>query len=91
MAPTKGAVRDYQRRMAQLGAAYAKAHARLETARAKRAAVLAKQDGLVAAAEDAVHRSVMDLAVTFGPGMAADVVGLEPGEVRRIIREGGRG
>ncbi|MGH9072882.1 MAG: hypothetical protein ACRDZQ_01995 [Acidimicrobiales bacterium] len=90
MAPTTEAVRNYQRRLAQLAAAHARAQARWQAAIAKRTVVVAHQDRLVAEAEEALHGAVADLATTFGPEVAANVVGMEPGEVRRLGRAGGR-
>ncbi|MGH9128905.1 MAG: hypothetical protein ACRDY2_08055 [Acidimicrobiales bacterium] len=88
MASTTEAVKDYQRRLAQLAAAHAKAEARWQAATARRAEVAAAQDRLVADAEEAMNHSVAELATIFGAEVAAKVAGLEPTEVRRMSRAG---
>ena len=90
MAPMSGAVRDYQRRLAQLVSAHARAQARLEAAHAKRAEILAEHDRVVAEAEAALRQAVVDIAAAFGTETAADLVGMAPGDVRRLIRAGAR-
>ena len=90
MAPMNGAVRDYQRRLAQLASAHAKAQARLDTALARRVELIAEQDRLVAEAEASLHRAVADIAATFGAAAAADLVGMAAAEVRRLAKAGGR-
>jgi hypothetical protein len=84
--PTRDEVKDYQRRLAALDAAHIKARARLDTLVARRAEAVAEQDQLVAKGEDEVRRAVLDIANAFGPRMAADLVGLDLAEVRRLAK-----
>jgi hypothetical protein len=48
--------------------------------------MLAAQDVLVADARSAVDRAVVDMALELGPELAATLAGLEPGEVRKMIK-----
>jgi hypothetical protein len=91
MARTSNTVKDYQLQLARLAAAHTKAQARFQAVQSKRARVVAEQDRLVADAEEGLHRAIVDIAVTFGTEMAADLAGLDAAEVRRFAKAGGRG
>jgi hypothetical protein len=88
--PTRDAVKDYQRRLAQLDAAHMKAKGQLEDAIGKRVEALAIHDELVAQAAEGVRRAVADIAVTFGTEMAANLAGLDRAGVRRMVKVGGK-
>jgi hypothetical protein len=79
-------VRDAQRRLAELDAAYARAVAKLDRASARRDEVLAEQDRLVAITQDEVDRTVSAMAEAVGVQLTAGVLGLDPAEVRRLFK-----
>lgn len=88
MAPTPEAVKDYQRRMAQLAAAHSKALERLEAMLARRAEALAEHDRRVAEAGTEVRGAIASMAVEVGPELTANVLGLDPIVVRRLAKKG---
>jgi hypothetical protein len=79
-------VRDAQRRLAELDAAYARAVAKLDRASVRRAEVLAEQNRLVAITQEEVDRTVRGMAEAVGVQLTAGVLGLDPGEVRRLLK-----
>jgi hypothetical protein len=60
--------------------------ARLEEALARRAEVIADQDHLVSVARGALERAVADMAHQLSAELAAQLLGLGPGEVRRLAK-----
>ena len=84
--PVRSAVRDAQRQLAVLDAAYARSRDRLERACARRAVVAAEHDHVVSNARAAVEAAVADMVVAVGPAMAAELLGLELVDVRRVAR-----
>ena len=87
MAPTPEAVKDYQRRMAQLAAAHSKALGKLEATLARRAEALAEHDQRVAEAGTEVRRAIAIMAVEVGSELTANVLGLDPVVVRRLAKK----
>jgi hypothetical protein len=79
-------VRDAQRRLAALDADYARAVAKLNRASARRAEVLAEQDRLVALAHEDADRTVVVMADAVGAQLTANVLGLDPADVRRLVK-----
>jgi hypothetical protein len=75
-------LRERQRLDTQALAAYTKATARLEAATAHRATVVAKEDGLVRAAKNALAQARQALVERVGVEQASVVTG-EPIEVKR--------
>ena len=84
--PVRETVRDAQRRLAAVDAGHARAVAKLNRASARRAEVLADQDRLVAFAEEDVERTVVVMAETVGAQLTANVLGLDPADVRRLVK-----
>jgi hypothetical protein len=82
-------VRDAQRRLAALDADYARAVAKLNRASARRAEVLREQGRLVAIAQEDVDRTVVAMADAVGAQMTANLLGLDPANVRRLVKSGG--
>jgi flagellar motility protein MotE (MotC chaperone) len=82
----RNAVKDYQRRLADLDAAHSRARSRLEAARRRRDALIAEQDRLVAEAERAVEDSAADMAAEVGPELAAKLLDLKPTQLRQLLR-----
>ena len=87
MAPTPEAVKDYQRRIAQLAAVHSKALEKLEATLARRAEALAEHDQRVAEAGTEVRRAIAGMAVEVGPELTANVLGLDPIVVRRLAKK----
>lgn len=83
----RNAIKDYQRRLADLDAAHGRAQSRLEAARRRRDALVAEQDRLVAEAERAVEDSVADMAAEVGPELAAKLVDRKPVQVRHLLKQ----
>jgi hypothetical protein len=79
-------VRDAQRRLAALDADYARAVARFNRASVRRAEVLADQDRLVAFAQENVEQTVAVMADVVGAQLTANVLGLDPADVRRLVK-----
>jgi hypothetical protein len=79
-------VRQAQRAIAALDAAHRQAAARLEEALARRAEVIADQDHLVSVAQAASGRAVADMAPQLSAELGAQLLGLEPAEVRRLAK-----
>jgi MinD superfamily P-loop ATPase len=88
MPATNPTIKDYQRRLAGLAGAHAKAQDRLDATRAKRTEVIAGQDEFVAHAEAGVRQAVIDMAAGVGPELTANVLGLDLVEVRRLTKGG---
>jgi hypothetical protein len=86
--PVRDAVRDAQRRIAALDAACARAVAKLNRASAQRAEVLAGQERLVAIARKEVQRTVAAMADAVGAQLTANLLGLDPADVRRLVKSG---
>jgi hypothetical protein len=84
--PARMSVKEAQKLMGQLGAAHTKALGRLESTMARRREVLAEQDQLVIAAESGVRDSVAARAAGVGPELAATLLGMDLGEVRRLTK-----
>lgn len=82
----RSAVRDAQRQLAVLDAAYARARDRLEKASARRAEAIAEHDQAVSDAKVGIERAVADMVAAIGPAMTAELLGLEIVEVRRMTR-----
>ena len=86
MAPTRDEVKNYQRRLAQLDGAHAKATGRLTSAMKRRADVMAAQDRLVAEAEAGVRRAVSAMAAGVGAELTAMLLDIDLSEVRRLAK-----
>lgn len=80
------AVREAQRRLAALDAAYRKATSRLERATTHRAEVAAEEDRKVAAATSAVEAAVAAMAEAVGVELTAGLCAMDPAEVRRYAK-----
>jgi hypothetical protein len=83
-------VRDVKRRLADLDAQHARAVAKLDRASARRAELVAEQDRLVAVAQEDVDRTVGAMAEELGTQLTANVLGLDPVKVRRLVKSGKR-
>jgi hypothetical protein len=83
---TTEAIRDYQRRLARLAGAHAKAQNKLEAEQAIRAQLLAEHDRRVEEAGIEVRRAIAAMALEIGPELTASVLGLDPRVVRRLAR-----
>jgi len=79
-------VRDAQRALAALDAAHGRAVARLDQALTRRKEVLVEADRQVAAAKGAVEAAIADMARQVSAELTAAVLGLEVGEVRRVVK-----
>jgi hypothetical protein len=79
-------VKNYKQLLGQLATSHEKASTRLANAEAKRAEVIASQDQLVAATASGVDRAVVDMANGVGPELTAGVLGIDVGEVRRLVK-----
>ena len=88
--PVRESVRVAQRRLAALDAAYARAVAKLNRASTRRAEILAEQARLVAIAEEDVDRTVSAMADAVGAQLTADVLGLDPTDVSRLVKSARR-
>ena len=86
MPSTPEAIKDYQRRLAQLAGAHAKALKRLEAQHAIRVQLLAEHDHRVEEAGIEVRRTIAAMALEVGPELTANVLGLDPRVVRRLAR-----
>jgi hypothetical protein len=87
MASVPTTVKDYQQKLATLAAAHAAAQRQLEAATARRAAAVARHDGLVADAEGAVRQAVVDMAAGVGVELTAQVLGVEVADVRKLAKD----
>jgi hypothetical protein len=83
--PVRDTVRDAQRQLVLLDAAHTRAVARLHQAVARRTQVMADQDRLVKAAEADVERTVAEMASVLGPELTANLLGVEPVDIRRAV------
>jgi hypothetical protein len=83
---TTEAIRDYQRRLARLAAAHAKALNRLEAEQAVRARVLGKHDRRVEEAGIGVRKAIATMASEVGAELTASVLGLDLRSVHRLAR-----
>jgi hypothetical protein len=86
MPSTTEAIKDYQRRLARLAGAHAKAVNKLEAEQAIRAELLAEHDRRVEEAGIEVRRAIAAMALEVGPELTASVLGLDPRVVRRLAR-----
>jgi hypothetical protein len=84
--PTRMSVKEAQKLLGQLDAAHTKALGRLEATMARRREVLAELEQLVTAAESGVRDSVVAMAAGVGPELAASLLGMDVGEVRRLTK-----
>ena len=83
---TAESVKNYKRLLGQLAAAHEKASAQLANVEAKRFEVIAVQDRLVAETTTGVDRAVVDMASGVGPELTAGVLGIDVGEVKRLVK-----
>ena len=67
---------------------HARAVAKLNRASARRAELIAEQDRLVAVAQKDVDRTVGAMADALGTQLTANVLGLDPADVRRVVKSG---
>jgi hypothetical protein len=86
MLTTTEAIKDYQRRLARLAGAHAKALSKLEAEQAIRAELLAEHDRRVEEAGIEVRRAIAKMALEVGPELTASVLELDPRVVRRLAR-----
>ena len=84
--PTRPEVRDAQRTIASLDAAYSRAEAAHGLALNRRAEVIAEQDQLVDRARSATERAVAEMAHQLSPELTAHLLGLDLSSVRRHAR-----
>ena len=84
--PVRPEVREAQRTIAVLDAAHRHAVDRLDQVLVRRAEVLAEQDRLVATAQGVVEQAVADMANQVSVELAAQLLCLEPAEVRRLSK-----
>ena len=87
----RDAVRIAQRKLAALDATHARAVARLDQARTRRAVVVGEQDRLVGEAELEVAQAVSSMVNALGPELSAGLLGLDSAELRRVARSDARG
>jgi hypothetical protein len=83
---SKDTVRLYQSAIARHAADHSRAVARLRQAVARRAQLAAAQDEAVATAQHAVDQTVIGMAHALGVDLTADLLDLDVGEVRRLVR-----
>jgi len=79
-------LREHQAAAAKAVSAHSAALARLEAVTARRAEVLASQDGLVAAAKAEVTAVVVTAAKVMGADLAATLLDVSKAEVRRATK-----
>lgn len=79
-------LRGHHATAAKAVAVHAAAVGRLDTARSRRAEVLARHDALVADATSEVARAVAAAARVMGVDVAAAVLGVSKAEVRRMCK-----
>lgn len=79
-------LKTYQRRIAQLDAAYRRAQGRLADQRHKRADLIAARDQLVTQAQHAVEQTVATMAAEIGPELTAHLTGCDARDVRRLLK-----
>ncbi len=79
-------LRDHQAAAAKAVGAHSAALARLEAVISRRAEVLAAQDCLVAAASAEVDAAVVTTAKVMGADVAATLLDVSKGEVRRVTK-----
>lgn len=84
--PVRSAIREAQRTLATLDAAYARAVAKHERASAARERAIAEQDRLVELAAREVEGAVAAMVSAIGVEMTANVLGIDVGEARRAVR-----
>jgi hypothetical protein len=82
----RDSVRNVKRRLADLDAQHARAVAKLNRASARRAELVADQDRLVAVPQKDVDRAVGAMADALGVQLTAKVLGLDPADVRRVVK-----
>ena len=87
----RDAVREAQRALAACDGAYVRAVGALERARDRRDEVVAAADREVAAAQAGVDRAVAEMAGQLTCELAARVLGLPVGEVRRAVKASSEG
>ena len=80
-------LRDHHAAAAKAVATHAASTARLDAVLARRAKVIARQDALVEAAKSDVEAAIAAVARAMGVDVAAEVLGLNRAEVRRIAKE----
>ena len=80
-------LRDHQAAAAKAVATHATSTARLHAVLSRRAKVIERQDALVEAAKSDVEAAVAAVARAMGIDVAAEVLGLNKAEVRRIAKE----
>jgi hypothetical protein len=83
---TRGTVKDLQRLIAKLDAAYNSAQMQLEATRLRRADVLAVQDAAVSDAERTVDEAVAAMVSEIGPELAGNLLGRDVSEIRRLMK-----
>ena len=84
--PVRPEVRDAQRQLAAAATAYDHAAGRLAQAQARRRQALTEQDRLVLEAEEALGRSVAEMARLVSADLVAELSGLGLAEVRRLAK-----
>jgi hypothetical protein len=85
--PVRGNVREAQRRLAALDAAYNTAVVRRDRAVEQRTRLVAEQDALVRVREVDVEQAVGAMAVEVGVGLTSQLLGVDVALVRRTARE----
>ncbi len=83
----RSAIRDYQRRLAELDADYSRAQDRLAAVLARREKVLEDQDQLVAAAQVEVDEAVTAMALEAGADLTASLLEVDAARVRRLVKD----
>ena len=80
-------LRDYQAAAAKAVATHAASRVRLDAVLSRRAKLTERQDTLVEAATADLEAAIAAVARAMGVDVAAEVLGLNKAEVRRIAKE----
>ena len=80
-------LRDHQAAGAKVLAIHSAALARLDTVISRRAKIIGDQDALVAIANADVNAAVAAVVQVMGVAVAADILGLNATDVRRITKD----
>ena len=80
-------LRDHQAAAAKAVATHAASTARLDAVLSRRAKVIESQDNLVEAATADLEAAIAAVARAMGVDVAAEVLGLNKAEVRRIAKD----
>lgn len=82
----RNAIKDYQRRLAELDADYSRAQDHLKAVLARREKVIKEQDRLVAAAQKETEEAIGAMALEAGADLTASLLGVDGPRVRRLLK-----